>query len=275
RAAKWSGSNSAGVSSPREPWRGRLLYQSTQPAAANSTSASVRNGPPWKTVVRMHSVLNRPFTHEGVVERVADGPDRRGDALEVEVLGVPDRGGLGSGIAVCHQSAWRDLVYLPVTLPQGDPQRGHDQVGAHAGGGVPAHDSLSEHVHDERHVHEPRPRADVGEIRDPDPVRSRGGEVTVQQVTGTFPIRSGDGGAQLLDPPDALEAEGPHRPVHRAAGRAGQALLAAEQGDPLPPPIQALRRHFPTSGDRVELPGHIADLVLDQRVCDGAGNDAS
>src|SRR5699024_9812397 len=114
-----------------------------------------------------------------------------------------------------------------------------------------------------------------GEIRDPDPVRSRGGEVTVQQVTGTFPIRSGDGGAQLLDPPDALEAEGPHRPVHRAAGRAGQALLAAEQGDPLPPPIQALRRHFPTSGDRVELPGHIADLVLDQRVCDGAGNDAS
>ena len=30
--------------------------------------------------------------HEGVVVGVADGPDRGGDALEVEVLGVPDRG---------------------------------------------------------------------------------------------------------------------------------------------------------------------------------------
>ena len=29
---------------------------------------------------------------EGVIERVADGPDRRGSALEVEVLGVSDRG---------------------------------------------------------------------------------------------------------------------------------------------------------------------------------------
>jgi len=33
--------------------------------------------------------------HEGVVVGVADGPDRRGDALEVEVLDVPDRGVLG------------------------------------------------------------------------------------------------------------------------------------------------------------------------------------
>src|SRR5699024_11250482 len=29
--------------------------------------------------------------HERVIEGVADGPDRRGDALEVEVLGVSDR----------------------------------------------------------------------------------------------------------------------------------------------------------------------------------------
>lgn len=38
--------------------------------------------------------------HEGVVQGVADGPDRGGDALEVEVLGVPDRGVLRSRIAV-------------------------------------------------------------------------------------------------------------------------------------------------------------------------------
>src|SRR5699024_6035912 len=42
RAALWSVSNSTGVSIPREPWRRRLLYQSTQPAVANSTSARVR-----------------------------------------------------------------------------------------------------------------------------------------------------------------------------------------------------------------------------------------
>src|SRR5699024_10362894 len=78
-------------------------------------------------------------------------------------------------------------------------------------------------------------------------VRSRGGggtsrlrgKITFEQVTGPFPIRAGDGGADVLDPPDALEAEGPHGPVHRAAGGAGEAFLAAEQRDPLRPPVQA------------------------------------
>lgn len=80
-----------------------MLYQSTQPAVANSTSASVRKGPAWKTVVRMHSVgLEQAVDrlHQRVVVGVADGPDRGGDALKVEVLGVPDRGVLRSRIAV-------------------------------------------------------------------------------------------------------------------------------------------------------------------------------
>src|SRR5699024_6100344 len=173
-------------------------------------------------------------------------------------------------------------VSVAVALPWRDPQRGHDQVGAHAGAGVPAHDPLGEHVHDERDVHEPRPGADVGEIGDPDTVRSRGGggtsrlrgKVTIEQVTGPFPIRAGDGGADVLDPPDALEAEGPHGPVDRAAGGAGEAFLAAEQGDPLPSSVQALGRHLDLSGDGVGRPGEVADLVLDQSVCDGAGSDA-
>src|SRR5699024_10431426 len=121
------------------------------------------------------------------------------------------------------------------------------------------------------------------EICDPHPVRSWGGggtsrlrgKITIEQVTGPFPIRAGDGGADVLDPPDALEAEGPHGPVHRAAGGAGEAFLAAEQGDPLPSPVQALGRHLDLSGDGVGRPGEVADLVLDQSVCDGAGNDAS
>lgn len=38
-----------------------LLYQSTHPAVANSTSEAVLYGPEWKIVVRMHSVLYSPF----------------------------------------------------------------------------------------------------------------------------------------------------------------------------------------------------------------------
>jgi hypothetical protein len=37
--------------------------QSTQPAVAYSTSWTLRYGPSWNTVVRMHSVLNSPITH--------------------------------------------------------------------------------------------------------------------------------------------------------------------------------------------------------------------
>jgi hypothetical protein len=38
-------------------WSLRLLYQSTQPAVAYSTSARVFERAGWKTVVRMHSAL--------------------------------------------------------------------------------------------------------------------------------------------------------------------------------------------------------------------------
>ena len=63
---------------------------------------------------------------------------------------------------------------------------------------MPAHDPLSENVHDERDVHEPGPGADVGEVGDPDQVRSGGGEVTIQQVTGTSPVRARDRGPDLV-----------------------------------------------------------------------------
>lgn len=45
---------------PGELCRRRLLYQSTPPAVANSTSAMVRYGPSWKTVVRCISALQKP-----------------------------------------------------------------------------------------------------------------------------------------------------------------------------------------------------------------------
>ena len=42
-------------------WSRELLYHSTQPVVANSTSARVLYGPSWKTAVPMHSVLYRPM----------------------------------------------------------------------------------------------------------------------------------------------------------------------------------------------------------------------
>src|SRR5699024_8663852 len=54
----------------------------------------------------------------------------------------------------------------------------------------------------------------------------------------------------------------------------GEVWLAAKQGDQLPAPVQALGRHLHLSGDGVGRPGEVADLVLDQSCCDGAGSDA-
>src|SRR5688572_23141495 len=96
--------------------------------------------------------------HEAVVEGVADGVDRWRDAFQGKVLGEPDRGVLAAGVVVMHQLAAEDWVALSVAVPQRDPQRGEDQVGAFVGGGVPGHDQLSEHVDDGGDVAEPGPR---------------------------------------------------------------------------------------------------------------------
>ena len=85
---------------------------------------------------------------------------------------------------------------------------------------MPAHDPLGEHIQDERDVNEPRPRSDIREIGDPDAVGSRSGEVAIQQVTGSLPVRTGDRGADLFRPCHAFQAQGAHRAVHAATGGA-------------------------------------------------------
>lgn len=68
-----------------------------------------------------------------------------------------------------HAAQIRD----PGTLagPDGHLQGVCDQVRAHARIGLRAHDHPREHVDDERHVDEPRPRAHVREVRHPQLVR--------------------------------------------------------------------------------------------------------
>ena len=84
-----------------------------------------------------------------------------------------------TGVGEMDQLAAIDRVTVPLALPDRDPQRRHHQIGVLGARGVPGHDPLGEDVNDERHVDEPRPRPDVGEVGDPHPVRSRGGEVAV------------------------------------------------------------------------------------------------
>ena len=108
--------------------------------------------------------------HQGVVVGVADRPDRGRMSSSGQVFGEPDRGVLGCRRRSGGSARAGRRVALAVTLPQRHPQRGHHQVGGLAGGGVPGHDPLGEHVEDERDVDQAGVRADVGEVlcRPPD-----------------------------------------------------------------------------------------------------------
>jgi hypothetical protein len=96
------------------------------------------------------------------------------------------------------QFAGLDGLTLAVAVPQRDPQRGEDQVGASVGGGLPADDPLGEHVDDERDVDEPGPAPDIGEVGDPAGVGCRCGEIAVEQVAGAQVTPARDGGPDLL-----------------------------------------------------------------------------
>ena len=74
---------------------------------------------------------------------------------------------LAAGVVVMHQLAGLNGVAIAVPIPQRDPQRGEDQVGALVGGGVPGHDALGEHIDDEGDVAEPAQVA-ISEVGHPD-----------------------------------------------------------------------------------------------------------
>ena len=88
--------------------------------------------------------------HQGIVVGIPDAADRGPDALEVEVLGEPDRGVLRPGVGVVDQVRGQDRMVLVVALPDRHPQRCQDHVGGFAGRGVPGQDQLRVHVNDER-----------------------------------------------------------------------------------------------------------------------------
>ena len=156
--------------------------------------------------------------HQRVVVGVPDAPDRWTDALEVQVVGEPDRRVLRACVSVADQFAGHDRPALALTLPGRHAQRRHHQVESLAGCGVPGDDLLSEHVDDERHVDEPRPRPAVREVHDPAAVGGGRGEVAVQQVACPATVAAGIVVRTPFGSPDPLQTKGSHRPIHCRRG---------------------------------------------------------
>src|SRR5215207_1527642 len=209
--------------------------------------------------------------HQGVIERVPDRTDRGRDALELEVLGEPNARILRARVGVTDQLTRHGRLALAVALPQGHPQRDHDQLGPLGRGHVPSDDPLSEDVDDERDVDEPGPRPDVGEVGDPDPVRRRRGEIAIQQVTSPLAVLGRDRGPDALVPPDPGQAEAAHRPVHGTERRIRQPAATDQRGH-LPTSVEPLRSELATALV-VDPPGQVADRVEDLGVADRAGRD--
>ena len=79
---------------------------------------------------------------------------------------------------------WIELAGLDLAAGQGVLQRGQDQVGVRAGGGLPGHHPAGERVPDRRQPQRPLAGRDHREVGDPQPVRRGRGEVALDQVRG-------------------------------------------------------------------------------------------
>src|SRR3954453_8292154 len=146
-----------------------------------------------------------------IIVGVTDAADRRCDTLEGQGLGERDRRILRSGVAMMNES-FADLAALVIAAPER-----HLQCGGHHSrvlylSGVPADDRPGKAVDHECDVDETRPRAAVGEVGDPFPVRGRRGEGPVEQVgCASAALVGGDRGAVFASsdqPAPALVASG-------------------------------------------------------------------
>ena len=82
---------------------------------------------------------------------------------------------LAAGIGVVHELD----VGAAASTRQSHAQRVEDEVGAHVIGELPANDPAREDVDDEAEVDHALPAANVGEVRDPEPVGAVGAEMAI------------------------------------------------------------------------------------------------
>ena len=112
-----------------------------------------------------------------VVVRVADGPHRRSDACLLAAHAEGDGGVLAAVVGMVDDAA-------RLALRDRHVQRLDDDVGLEAGGHRPADDATAPDIEHDGEVEEAGPGRHVGDVRDPELVRARGGEVALDQVVG-------------------------------------------------------------------------------------------
>jgi hypothetical protein len=184
------------------------------------------------------------------------------------------------------------------------PQRIEDEIGAHVAGELPADDAPGEDIDDEAEEHHALPAAQVGEVRDPQPIGPLGAEVALHEIGRTVGSGIGRGGAprlaaalgaldgvgahQALDPvtPDPFAGPVkrlPHSPI--AVGvvvRRVQLADDAEQplvlhGPNAAPPDSTLvvsgRRHVQDPADRLDA--EAAAVLIDERAHFGRSASSS
>ena len=118
------------------------------------------------------SCTGRSGTRPGRCRRCRRPTDRGVDASGGEPFGERDRDVLGAGVGVVDQPGQvGDAVLRRVQIAISRASRTRSV--RHRGGGPPAHDPPGEHVDHERDVDHAGPGRDVGEVRDPQPVRGR------------------------------------------------------------------------------------------------------
>ena len=124
---------------------------------------------------------------------------------------------LNAPIAVMHQAG--DVLAGSLPGPQAHVEGVERQIGAQAGGHLPAHDHPAEHVKNERDVGPPGVRADIRQICHPELVRCCGDELPLDQVLRALGLSTvADGGLAGLLPRDPTQSLGTHQPLDRAAG---------------------------------------------------------
>ncbi len=87
-----------------------------------------------------------------------------------------------------------------------------DHVSAHVRGNAPADDHAAERVDDEAHVRDTGPCRHVGQVRDPQRVRSRRTELSLDEVRRSRRCRVGTCRAQPALAGDATDAGLAHEP---------------------------------------------------------------
>jgi len=149
-----------------------------------------------------------------IVVAVTDTSDGGLDACLGQSLGIFDREVLDAAIAVVDETAAMNGTPIMERLLQ----RVEDEACMRRPAHPPADDAAGEGVDDEGHVNETLPCGDVGEIRNPQPVRRGSLELAVHPIERAWGGLVGDRRSDRLATNDALQAHCPHKPSNSATG---------------------------------------------------------